>query len=158
MGKYEDASERTPGHSSNTFKNADVYVAESKLLKRLSTNSNMEYGLFTNRAYKKGDVVQEYKGEIKSDEEAEQKKCCKKYMFDVKYNGKVHHVIDAANKKNSSALRYINASLTMTAKNRNSEFKQYKLKVYLVAIKDIRKKTELLTYYGENTIGVLKER
>ncbi len=157
MGKYENASQRTPRNASTDFKNGDVYVAESELLRGIST-TNIEYGLFSNRTYKKGDVIQEYKGNILTDNEAEEKKRYRKYMFDVKHKGRVVHVIDAANKKDSSALRYINACLTPTEKELNTKFKQYKLKIYLVAVKDIKKDTELLAYYGEDTNGVLEQK
>jgi hypothetical protein len=152
MGYFSEASKRTPKRSSKTFRNDDVYVAKSKLL------NNTELGLFANRDYDAGDIIQEYKGKNISDEDAENKTRNRKYMFEVRRRGNVVHVIDAANSHTSSAVRFVNTSLKRHNKQQNSEFKQYALRIYLVATKQIPKHTEFVAYYGDNTFGVLNEK
>ena len=153
MGKFSDASQRTPKTSCKTFKNRDVYVAKSSYLKHID-----ELGLIASREFQKGDVIQEYKGKIISDEQADMKKSGRKYMFDVHYNNKVVHVIDAAICSKSSAARYVNSTLTIDDINKNSEFIQYNLKIYLVATKYIPPNHEIISFYGRHTLAVLHQK
>lgn len=80
----------------------------------------------------------------------------KKYMFDVKQGTKVIHVIDSANNVNASAAKFVNAPPSWDSPLRNAEFKQYKLKIYLVAIKNIAQGDEILAYYGADTDRIIK--
>lgn len=106
MGKFQDASDRT---RVGVFADDYVYVDNSQFLESLNLEGK---GLFAATDYEKGDVIQEYRGTIISDEEAELKTRCKNYMMDVKENHKVIHVIDAANSRSSSAVKFVNTTLT----------------------------------------------
>ena len=152
MGKFSEASIRTPKSSSNSFSNNDVYVSLSTYL---STCKVKGFGLYANRSYNKGDVIQEYKGKQISVEHSNQKSRNKQYMFNVKQNNKIIFVIDAAVARTSSAARYVNSVTDFTDNDRNTEFVQYKQRIYLVATKRISKKDELISYYGEHTDQVI---
>jgi len=148
MGKFSEASMRTPKFSSNSFYNNDVYVSQSIYLSACKVKG---FGLYANRSYNKGDVIQEYKGRQISVEQSNQKSRNKQYMFNVKHNHKILFVIDAAVARTSSAARYVNSVTDFTDNDRNTEFVQYKQRIYLVATKRISKNDELISYYGEHT-------
>lgn len=144
---------RTPKTSSKTFVNDDVYVSKSKFLDSCNAKG---FGLYANRMYRNGDVIQEYKGKVISKKQSEEKMKNNQYMFEVKQNNKtILFVIDAAVAKTSSALRYVNSVLDCNDKRRNTEFVQYDKRIYLVAIKKIRKNDEFVSYYGENTDKII---
>lgn len=157
MGKYLRASIRTLKRSSRKFENEDVYVQESAFLKDECDTGGL--GLYASRPYRKGDVVQEYKGNEISDRAANMKSRSRQYMFDVKgANGKVLFVIDAARASTSSAARYTNAVLDYNDPRRNAEFKQYDQKIYLVASKPIKTHQEIISFYGADTSRVICEK
>lgn len=62
-----------------------------------------------------------------------------------------------ANNKYSSAAKFVNTSLSWYYKERNTEFKQYDKKIYLVASKKIRAWTEIIAFYGEETMRIIKQ-
>jgi SET domain-containing protein len=97
----------------------------------------------------------EYKGRIISDEEAEAKRQCTQYMFDVKKGKKIVRVIDGARNRYASAGKYVNSTPTYNDRKRNAEFVQYKMKIYIVATKRIRSGHEILVYYGEDTNRII---
>lgn len=156
MGKFYDASSRTPSYSSTTFKNRDVYVAPSAYLK------NIGYGLYANRDYGERDIIQEYKGgrlthrqalEMEADQENTQ---AKNYLFEVNNGQKVNHVIDGSDERKTSAVRFANSTKTWKNKSRNAEFVQYKKRVYMIASRPIKQHSEIITYYGEHTTDIIK--
>lgn len=153
MGKFREASIRTPKTSSNSFSNNDVYVSQSVYLKSVCKVKG--FGLYANRSYKKGDVIQEYKGKQISVEQSNEKSRNKQYMFNVKHNHKLLFVIDAAVARTSSAARYVNSVTDFTDNDRNTEFIQYKQRIYLVATKRIAKNDEFISYYGEHTDKII---
>lgn len=71
------------------------------------------------------------------------------YMFDVKRGGHVAYVIDGANAKTSSVLRYVNAA--DTEDQQNAIWKQYAGRIYMMLTKDLSKDREILTWYGAAT-------
>ena len=152
MGKFSEASKRTPKTSSSSFSNDDVYVSQSAYLKSCKVNGS---GLYANRSYDKGDVIQEYRGKIISVDQSNEKSRNKQYMFNVKHNHKTLFVIDAAVARTSSASRYVNSVSSFTDNDRNTEFVQYKQRIYLVASKKIAKHDELISFYGENTDKII---
>lgn len=152
MGKFRDASMRTPKTSSKTFVNNDVYVSKSNFLQSCNVIGS---GLYANRLYCAGDVIQEYKGKKISKKQSDEKMKNNQYMFEVKRNKTILFVIDAAVAKTSSALRYVNSVIDCNDKRRNTEFVQYDTKIYLVATKKIRKNDEFVSYYGENTDKII---
>lgn len=152
MGKYSEASERTVVNIKSDYKDDYVYVDDSMYLQSLGIKGK---GLYANRMYKKGDVIMEYKGILLTNDQANEKARFTQYLFNVKKDGKIHHVIDGANNRYASAAKYVNSVLDFRDKVRNTEFKQYDKKVYLVASKDIKRNDEFIAYYGDNTIGVI---
>lgn len=152
--KYNDASVRTSKKSSPTFMNDDVYVSKSIFLKKNGVDG---YGLYASRPYDVGDVIQEYTG-IKIDlEQAANKKSHKNYFFEVKKNGRTSFIIDAANASRSSPARFVNSiRYEHEEKFRNTSFVQYQQKIYLVAIKPIKKTDELIAYYGKFTETIIE--
>jgi len=148
MGKYANASKRTPKFSSDTYRDDWVYVGRSIFIKG--------HGLFAAARYVKGDVIQEYKGEKISDKQADfVSGYCKKYLFDVNVKNKTIFVINSCDKSKSSAARYINSTLNYTDTRRNAHFVQYKKKIYIVATKTIPIDKEILAFYGPYTFGVI---
>ena len=125
-------------------------VKRSKFLAKLKISDN---GLYTRRALKKNDIIGQYRGIKLSKSQALAKKSHRNYLFDVKVNGKVSHVIDAANKHRSSFTRYVNAPSYLH--QQNTKFVQHNKKIYLKAMKDIRAGSELLAWYGKNTKDVI---
>jgi hypothetical protein len=152
MGKFYEASERTPHFSSISFKNNDVFVDISKFL------HHQGIGLYASRSYNRKDVIQEYVGTNITDEQAESKRKGRKYMCDVKVGRTVLHVIDGSNSKKASAVRYANSVLHWGDRKRNSELVQYKHKIYLVATSKIKRNSEIITFYGEDTELVINEK
>ena len=152
MGKFQDASDRT---RVGVFADEYIFVDNSQFLETLGIEGK---GLFAATDYEVGDVIQEYRGKIISDEEAEQKTRSKNYMMDVKENHKVIHVIDAANSRSSSAVKFVNTTLTWNDHKRNAEFTQYNKKIYLVATKKIKTGSEILVYYGPDTKRIVTQK
>ena len=151
--KYSDASVRTSKKSSPTFRNDDVYVSKSNFLKKNGVDG---YGLYASRPYYTGDVIQEYTGIKISLEEATNKKTHKNYFFEIKANGKIVCIIDAANASRSSPARYVNTiRYAHEERYRNTTFVQYQQKIYLVAIKPIKRDSELIAYYGKFTENII---
>lgn len=148
MGKYNDASKRTLSKSSAHFKDSYVYVDDSSFL-RSQCNCDGK-GLYANREFSKGEVIQEYKGIIISADAAD-KEQNNNYMFDVRKNKNIIHVIDASKPALSSAARYVNSTLRYNDIRRNAEFKQYNQRIYLVASKQILRHREIISFYGEDT-------
>ena len=152
MGKFSEASKRTLKTSSNSFSNNDVYVSQSVYLQSCEVRG---WGLYANRLYNKGDVIQEYIGKIISLEQSNAKTRNKQYMFNVRKNHKISFVIDAAVASKSSAARYVNSVTSFTDNDRNTEFVQYNQRIYLVAAKQIVKHRELISFYGEDTDKII---
>jgi SET domain-containing protein len=153
MGKFSEATNRTPPTSSLTFKNDDVYVGISSYLKEKN-----QYGLFANRNFDKGEIIQEYIGKHITKEESDNKKKSTMYMFEVKKYKKIIKVIDGANKKTSSATRYANTVLKIDDPMKNSDFVQYDERIYLKASRKIKRFEEIITYYGENTQNIINAK
>lgn len=148
MGKYQEASDRTPQYSNDSYIDQWVRVGKSIFV-------TGEKGLFANRRFNNGDVIQELKGKIISDENAEKLSECQDYLFDVKDKNKIYHVINVCDAATASAARYVNSVRHFMNKKRNAEFKQYNKHIYLVASRNISKGTEILSYYGEDTLKLI---
>jgi hypothetical protein len=146
MGKYQEASDRTKRGITSDYKNDDVYVSTSVFLEHKNIKG---LGLFASSNLQAGYVVAEYLGKDLTDEQAENKKHHKQYMFDVKVKGKLSHVIDAANNKYSSVVKFVNAA--DTSKQQNCSFKLYNARVYLVLLQNIKKGSELLTWWKRHS-------
>ena len=132
------------------YRDRNVYVADSRFLRDLGIEGK---GLYAARPFARHEYIQEYLGKQITDEEAERKKRFKNYMFDVRRRGRVIFVIDSAQKRLSSAVRYVNAADDDT--QQNSAFVQRNGHIMLWAIKPIRKNEEIIAWYGDNTIRVI---
>ncbi|MEF2175879.1 MAG: SET domain-containing protein-lysine N-methyltransferase [Candidatus Absconditabacteria bacterium] len=112
-------------------------------------SSNIEksgFGAFANQFISKGAVIGEYIGKIIDPKLFDQKRSHTDYGFSVRDGSKVLFVIDAANKKHGNWTRYINC-----ARNRSEEnvkFFQYKKRIFVKTLIDIKPGAELLVWYG----------
>jgi hypothetical protein len=152
MGKYIYTSLVTRINVKRGYQDEFVRVDKSRFLQEQGIDG---YGLYANKTYVKGEPILEYRGKIITDADCEKKKRYTQYMFDVKEKGRVIHVIDGANSKYASAAKFTNTTATFKDTKRNSEFKQYKKRIYLVASKTIRNKKEIVSYYGQDTTKML---
>jgi uncharacterized protein len=119
---------------------------------------NAGLGLFTNRKYKKGEVVVEYAGEVISQKvynERYDKEGYGEYGMTLGKN----KVIDA--RKTSSGLgRYICDSYGSELK-KNVQYEEHGNKIEVVAIRKIRPGDELLVSYGKEirvSMGIQQEK
>ncbi len=119
---------------------------------------NAGFGLFTNRKYKKGEVVIEYAGEVitqKAYNERYDKEGYGEYGMTL---GKTK-VIDA--RKTSSGLgRYICDAYGSDLK-KNVQYEEHDKKIEVVAIRKIRPGDELLVSYGKEiriSMGIQQEK
>jgi SET domain-containing protein len=152
MSRYEEASSRTRIRISRTYKDEYVSVQRSEFLARQNYKG---LGLYANKKYKAGDVILEYIGKKLTNDEANQKRSHKNYLFDVKQNKKVIFVLDGANNKYSSAAKFVNSTLSFTDKKRNAEFVQRNQKIYLIASRPISKGKEIISFYGEHALDII---
>ena len=125
--------------------------------KFLTKNKVFGDGLYAQLPIETGHFIGEYKGKLLTVEQASKKKQNKSYLFDVKGKKKnVLFVIDAANKRTSSFVRYANAANTEA--EQNAMFVQKNQKIYLKALRDIRAGEEILTWYGASTRDVINQK
>ena len=131
-------------------------VKGSKFLERKKIKSK---GLHTNTNIPKNYVIGEYIGLLLTDEEAKNKRKNREYMFDVRPpcsgndSRELAFVIDCANKRLSSFVRYVNTA--DFEHQQNSQFVQVGLKIFLVTLKPLPRNTEILAWYGWNTENVV---
>jgi hypothetical protein len=118
-------------------------VKQSKLLKAKGIDAN---GLYSKQPWGKGAILGEYRGKRLTFQRALNKKRNTNYMFDVKRGKKVLFVIDAANKRHSSFLRYANAADYES--QQNTQYIQKHGKIYLKALRPIKRGEEILAWYG----------
>lgn len=124
--------------------------------KHLAVKGIVSNGLYSLNALPKDHVIGRYRGKVLTLAEALKKKNNRSYMFDVKVKKKVVHVIDAGNKKTSSFVRFANAA--DTDDQQNTKFVQKGTEVFLVSLERIPKNTELLTWYGKQTVDVIDQK
>lgn len=146
MGKFSEASSRTKVGVSSRYADEEVRVTKSAFL---ASKGIKGLGLYSQRRLKKGYLIGEFVGDILTDAEAEAKKDGKAYLFDVRQQGRIVHVIDGSNPRKSSVPRYANAA--DTAAQQNAAWRQYDGRIYLEVIKDISRNREILTWYGHRT-------
>ena len=153
--KFEEASVRTPTKSDPHFSNEDVYVKKSLFLTDRGVKGS---GLYASRAYAVDDIIQEYTGKIISLKDCSKKKTHRNYFFEVRgANKKIIHVIDGANTLHAGPARYVNSiQFEDEVDSQNTKFVQRNKKIYLIAIKPIRKHDELISYYGKHTEDIIK--
>lgn len=131
-------------------------VKGSKFLERKKIKSK---GLHTNTNIPKNYVIGEYIGLLLTDEEAKNKRKNREYLFDVRPpcsgndSREIAFVIDCANKRLSSFVRYVNTA--DFEHQQNSQFVQVGLKIFLVTLKPLPRNTEILAWYGWNTENVV---
>lgn len=138
--------------TSDDHRDANVYVSDSRFLGSMGINGK---GLYASRPFRAREYIQEYLGKKITDEQAERKKRFRNYMFDVKRRGRVIHVLDGAQKRHSSAARYVNAA--NHASQQNAHFVQSGEHILLRALKPIPKNREIIAWYGADTGRVIAQ-
>ena len=109
--------------------------------------------MYTRAPLKAGDVIGQYRGLIIDTHTANRKQRGRAFLFEVRKRGKVVHVIDGAQWRRSSFVRFANAA--DWEEEQNSKFVQFKSEIFLVATSDVRAGSELLTWYGRHTAAVI---
>lgn len=133
---------------------AGYAVEQSKFL---TQNNVIGDGLYTLLNIEAGHFIGEYKGKRLTVDQAAKKKTKRNYFFDVKGKKKqVLFVIDAADTRASSFLRYVNAANARD--EQNATFVQKNRKIYLKALRDIRAGEEILTWYGASTRDLINQK
>jgi uncharacterized protein len=131
-----------------------MVLLEDQLVVKKSILPGAGKGLFTKKLIPKGTRIVEYKGRITTWKEVDHHKGENGYIFYVKRD----HVIDAAPYKKALArfandARGINKVKGIT---NNSEYKEYGLRVFIVATKDIPAGSEILVDYGKDYWKVIR--
>lgn len=138
----KQAMEYTPMYSKIP---CNYYLKKSVIL------SKHPRGLWTKNKISKGSYIGEYKGEIITYAESQERNS--NYKFEVKYKHTIIYIIDGQSKKVGSFIKFVNAANTLN--QQNTQFEQHNKKILLKAIKDIDKNQELIAYYGNNTKNII---
>lgn len=131
-----------------------MVLLEDQLVVKKSTLSGAGKGLFTKKTIVKGTRIVEYKGRISTWKEVNHQKGENGYIFYVKRN----HVIDASPYRKALA-RFANDARglsKMKGITNNSEYKEYGLRVFIVATRDIPAGSEILVDYGKDYWKVIR--
>ena len=129
-------------------------LLEKDLEIKTSTLPGAGKGLFTNVAIPKGTRIVEYKGTVKTWDEAKQDPT-NGYIYFLKPN----HVIDGRDHPKSLA-RYANDAAGLVRakdKGNNARFEPDGLRVFLVATKDIKAGDEIFVSYGKKYWDTVKK-
>jgi uncharacterized protein len=131
-----------------------MVLLEDQLVVKKSKLPGAGKGLFTKKSIPKGTRIVEYKGRITSWKEVNHQKGENGYIFYVKRD----HVIDAAPYKKAIArfandARGINKIRGIT---NNAEYKEYGLRVFIVATKDIPAGSEIFVDYGKDYWKIIR--
>ena len=131
-----------------------MVLLKDQLVVKKSTLPGAGKGLFTKKFIAKGTRIVEYKGRISTWKEVDHQKGDNGYIFYVKRN----HVINAATYKKALA-RFANDArgiAKVKGLGNNSEYKEYGLRVFIVAKKDIPAGSEILVDYGKDYWKVIR--
>jgi hypothetical protein len=109
MGKYKEASKRTKVGIISRYEDKSVRVEERFCFCK---QRNQRPWSVQQQRLRKGYNIGKYMGRILTVADAEQRKWNKFCMSDIKVGGRIAYVIDGANAKTSSVLRYVNAADT----------------------------------------------
>jgi SET domain-containing protein len=127
---------------------------EDQLIVKKSKLPGAGKGLFTKKFIPKGTRIVEYKGRITSWKDVNHQKGENGYIFYVKRD----HVIDAAPYKKALA-RFANDARGINkvkGMSNNAEYKEYGLRVFIVATKDIPAGSEIFVAYGKDYWKVIR--
>ena len=131
------------------------YLAKSKNI--IDKHGERIRGLFTRKYIRKGMLLGEYRGKIFDKKILGTKKKYTQYMFSVSgKKGNIRFIIDAANTRYSSFPKFINAP--NNERYSNTEYIQVLDSILLYSLKAIKPNTELVAWYGENTISVINQK
>ena len=136
---------------------ATFYLANSTTIK--DNHNKSVRGLFTSRFIHKGQLIGEYRGPLISVAHSQRKSRFTQYFFavvDSESKNSLKFVIDGANSRRSSFLRYVNAP--NRARDGNTRFVQVEDSILLYATKNIHAQTELLAWYGTHTKQIINQR
>jgi len=129
-------------------------IPENKLSVKKSTLPESGKGLFTKVFIPKGTPIVEYKGTVTTWKDVDHSEGSNGYIYYVKRS----YVINAFDHKNELA-RYANDAKGLTKVKgiaNNAEYKEFGLKVFIVALKDIPAGGEILVSYGKEYWDVIK--
>ena len=130
-------------------------LLEKHLFVKRSTLGGAGKGLFTSRSIAKGKKIVEYKGDITTWKEVDDRKGRNGYIYYVNRN----HVIDAWHSKEEFA-RYANDAKGLVRYEGISNNCKYEIdgvRVFLIAMKDIAAGSEILVGYGKEYWDIIKE-
>jgi len=130
-------------------------LLEKQLFVRRSTLGGAGKGLFTHKSIAKGSKIVEYKGEITTWKEVDDRKGRNGYIYYVNRN----HVIDAWHNKLELA-RYANDAKGLArfkGISNNCKYEIIGLRVFLIAMRDIPAGSEILVGYGKEYWDIIKE-
>jgi SET domain-containing protein len=131
-----------------------MVLLEDQLVVKKSSIPGAGKGLFTKKPIRKGAKIVEYKGRISTWKEVDHQKGNNGYIFYVKRD----HVIDASPYKKALA-RFANDARGISKVQgitNNAEYKEYGLKVFIVATKNISAGHEILVDYGKDYWKVIR--
>ena len=138
--KYDDDDERDQDSS---------VVCTRDLIVRVSTIPNSGYGLFTRRAYKEGDFIEEYTGIVRNEQQKQARYPNDEGMY-IAYVKKDMY-IDACDPALSSLARYANTAGTYNnAKLAPVHRRGERSKLNMRATRDIQAGEEILIPYGNS--------
>ena len=132
------------------------YLSLSRLI--FDPNHHRVRGLFTSRFIAKGSLVGEYRGKIVDHNRTRTKLRFTQYFFAVAEetpSPRLKFVIDGANFRMSSFLRFVNAP--NNASQANTRFVQVGDSILMYATRDIRPNNELLASYGKDTKRIIRQ-
>lgn len=133
------------------------YLAPSLQIKDKRTGVSVR-GLFTSKFIPRGKLIGEYRGPKIDMHRTQTKKRFTQYFFSVYADNDqstVKFVIDGANSRRSSFLRYVNAPNRKL--DANTRFEQVDDSILMYATKPIKPDTELLAWYGTHTKHILQQ-
>jgi SET domain-containing protein len=144
----------TPANYLTHYLCALMAIPENKLSVKRSTLPDSGKGLFTKVFIPKGTPIVEYKGTITSWKDVDHSEGSNGYIYYIKRT----HVINAFPHKDALA-RYANDARGLKKVKgilNNAEYKEFGLKVFIVAVKDIPAGGEILVDYGKDYWDIIR--
>jgi SET domain-containing protein len=130
-------------------------LLEKQLFIKRSTLAGAGKGLFTRKPIAKGEKIVEYRGEITTWKEVDDREGTNGYIYYVNRN----HVIDAWNNKDELA-RYANDARGLKRTpgiTNNCTYEHEGVRVFLIALKNIPAGGEIFVPYGKEYWDIMKE-
>lgn len=115
---------------------------------KYTRSKKKQKGLFTDNGcpLRKGDVIGEFLGKNITVEKFNKNPYMNDKVHEVRKHSRPYFILDGRNKKNSSFVNVCNAP--KHKRSANAKFVQWKQRIFLKAIKNIKPKEEILAWYG----------